>query len=321
MLAFFFVGLALLMVYLPSPRQQQVAAFLRTTVLRPFIATQELLARTRAQAVDVSRLQGELDSLVSVLTTRRALAEENRRLRDLLGLARRVGSGYAAASVLRPGIEGGESMFLLDVGREDGLREGAPVIVAEGLVGVVREVRPGRAIGMDWTHPDFRASAMTADGTTYGIVEPRRGDFREEDRLVLTGTPFHTRLEDGTPIVTSGRGGVYPRGIPVGTVDGLAEAEGGWRKTYWVRPSVEVGSVTHVLVAAGADTLRPTDLGPVMLEGDSAVADSLLPGSASPDEPGSPGGPPEPTDAGMDEAGGGSENPGAEDAGGGAEGP
>lgn len=286
-LALVFFGLALLMVYLPAPRQQQIAAFLRSTALRPFILTQEILARARVQAVEVAHLRGELDSLISVLTARNSLAEENRRLRELLGLARRVGPGYAAASALRPGTEGSESMFLLDVGSRDGVEEGAPVIVSQGLVGVVREVRTGRAIGMDWTHPDFRASAMTADGLTYGILEPRRGDFREEDRLVLTGTPFHTRLEDGTRIVTSGRGGVYPRGIPVGTVDGLAEAEGGWRKTYWVRPAVEVGSVTHVLVAVGADSLRPGDLRPAMLEGEEPPeADSL----EGPDETGGGGG-------------------------------
>ena len=36
---------------------------------------------------------------------------------------------------------------------------------------------------IDWTNPDFRASAMTADGRAYGIVEPRRGRFREEPGL------------------------------------------------------------------------------------------------------------------------------------------
>lgn len=309
-LALVFFGLALLMIYLPAPHQQQVAALLRSTVLRPFIATQEILARTRVHAMDVDRLRSEMDSLASALTNQNTLAEENRRLRRLLELSRRVGPAYASASVLRPGTEGSESMFLLDVGGEDGVREGAPVVVGDGLVGVVREVRSGRAIGMDWTHPDFRASAMTVDGETYGIVEPRRGDFREEDRLMLTGTPYHTRLEDGLQIVTSGRGGIYPRGIPVGTVDGLAEAEGGWRKTYWVRPAVEVGSVTHALVATRPDSLRPDDLRPAMVgeETDSAV-DSADPEGVSdegdeqnpPDGPaseGPPGAGPGPSDAG-----------------------
>jgi hypothetical protein len=128
---------------------------------------------------------------------------------------------------------------------------------------VIRDVRGDHAIGMDWTHPDFRAGAMTADGTTYGLVESRRGRFREEDRLVFNGTAFHTRLEDGTVIVSSGLGGVFPRGVPIGLVNGLAEAEGGWRKSYWLRPLAEPGTATHVLVAVGDPSGRPTDLTPI----------------------------------------------------------
>lgn len=276
-----FLALSLVMLTLPASRQQQIAGFLRATALRPFIATQEFLTRTRVQTAEISRLRAELDSVTSVLARRRPLAEENRRLRALLRLGERLGPDYTAANVLRPGTEGSESMFLVDVGRADGVGEGAPVIVAEGLVGVVREVRRGRAMGMDWTHPDFRVSAMTLDGADYGIVEPRRGEFREEDRLILTGIPFHTDLVDGTSIVTSGRGGVYPRGIPVGTVDSLAEEEAGWRKSYWIRPAVEVGSVTHVLVALGSSG---ADLAPAMIGKPSAAPpDTGAPATLLPD--------------------------------------
>ena len=120
-----------------------------------------------------------------------------------------------------------------------------------GLVGVVQQVRRGTAIGLDWSHPDFRVSAVTVDGLVSGIVEPRRGLFREGDRLLLNAAPYYGSLEPGTLIVTSGLGGVYPRGIPVGEVVELAEQEGRWRKAYWLRPVAGIGSVTHVLVVVG----------------------------------------------------------------------
>jgi cell shape-determining protein MreC len=105
---------------------------------------------------------------------------------------------------------------------------------------------------MDWSHPDFRAGAMLEDGSAYGMVEAVRGVFREDDRLVLNGTPYHENLERGALVLTSGLG-VLPRGIPIGHVDETAEVQGAWRKSYWMRPSVEPASVTHVLVAvAGA---------------------------------------------------------------------
>jgi len=249
--ALVFVVLSLATLYLPPPQQREVAGALRATVLRPFLAVQAGVGELRIQAAEAARLQREADSLAAALVNRTALEEENRTLRELLGLSRRLESRYRAASVLRAGTSGSESMFLVDLGRRDGVREGAPVVVEGGLVGVIREVGEATATGMDWTHPDFRASAMSEEGAAYGIVEPRRGDFREEDRLLLDGVPDYAELDSGTVVMTSGRGGVYPRGIPIGTVESLAEREGGWRKAYWLRPGVRVGSVTHVLVQTG----------------------------------------------------------------------
>ena len=139
-------------------------------------------------------------------------------------------------------------MFLVNVGADQGVVEGAPVVSARGLVGRILEVRPRSAVGMDWTHPDFRASGMLEDGSTFGLVENVRGDFREEDRLMLNGTAFHETAPRGALVVTSGLGGVFPRGIPVGRIDATAEVQGSWRKSYWIRPQVDPGAVTHVLV-------------------------------------------------------------------------
>lgn len=256
------VALSLVMAALPPGPQQRIAAALRASVLRPVIFVQESVALARVRSAQSAELQARVDSLVEVLSTRAVLAEENQRLRELLDLAERLGPSYRSASALRPGTRGSESMFVLDVGADAGVREGSPIVVKEGLVGVVREVRAGLAIAMDWTHPDFRASAMTLEGETYGIVEPRRGEFREEDRLLLTGVAFYTGLEEGARIVTSGLGGVYPRGIPLGRVEELAESEGRWRKSYWIRPAVQPGSVTHVLVSVAPDqTAVPAGVG------------------------------------------------------------
>lgn len=255
-----FVIAALVVTYLPSGGQQQVAAFLRSTVLRPFVTTQETITTLRVRATEVDQLRQRLDSLVAWMAAQGALTEENRRLRGLLALSEKLGPAFKAATVVRAGITGSESTFLVDAGAADGVRPNAPVISARGLVGVIRDARADHSVGMDWTHPDFRAGAMTADGSTYGMVESRRGRFREEDRLVLNGTAFHTRLEDGTVVVTSGLGGIFPRGAPIGLINGLAEAEGGWRKSYWLRPLAEPGTATHVLVAVGN---APADLSPV----------------------------------------------------------
>lgn len=249
-----FVVLAVVLVNLPPGAQQQVAWGVQVTVLSPFVRIQETLARARVQATESSQLRAVLDSMVAVSTARTHLVEENRRLRGLLSLAERVGPSWTAASAIRAGTLGSESVFQLNVGTDDGVGVNAPVITRHGLVGLVREVRPGSALGMDWTHPDFRASAMSAEGEAYGLVETRRGVFREQDRLEFAGTAFYTGLPPGTPVLTSGRGGVYPRGIPVGRVVEVAEEEAGWHRSYWLEPMVDPAAVTHVLVATGVGT-------------------------------------------------------------------
>jgi rod shape-determining protein MreC len=272
------IAASVFLLFLPVGVQQGISSVLRATVLAPFVWTQESINRTRIRAVDIEALQARFDSTVALLASQATLAAENARLRNLLGLAERAGPAFVSASAIRPGTRGSESMFLLDVGSDHGVQVNDPVVAAEGLVGLVREVGPRSALAMDWTHPDFGVSVTTLDVDAFGIVEVRQGAFREEDRLLLNGIPFYTELEQGQVLVTSGQGAVYPRGIRVGTVLSLAETEAGWRRGYWVDPAVRVGSVTHVLVITGEAGRPASDLthlwAPVP---DSVEADTLAP--------------------------------------------
>ncbi len=242
---------ALLVYYLPDATQQRAASALRGSVLRPFIATQEALVEARLSARQVEELQRQLDTLTARLATHGALEDENRTLRDLLELGDRLRPAFRPASVLRPGNTDSERLFLVSVGSEDGVSVGSPVIDQNGLVGVVREVRAHTSVAMDWTHPDFRASAMLANGTSYGIVEAQEGAFREDDRMILRGTAFNAEIEAGMPVLTSGFGRVLPRGIPIGRVESVHQTEGEWLTSYWLVPMVQPASVTHVLVGVG----------------------------------------------------------------------
>lgn len=242
------VVLAFITHVLPPGAQSLIASGVRSSVLAPFLWTHERIARARIQATEAVDLQAEVDSLTSEVLLRASLSEENRRLRALLGLRARTGQELEAATVIRSGTPGAESVFLLDKGRVDGVEPGAAVLVASGLVGQVRTVAETSSTGIDWTHPDFRAGAMTEDGVIYGIVEPVSGGFREDDRLLFNGAPYSADIPPGTPIVASGRGGVYPRGLPIGIVDTLAQEDDGWRRAYWLRPVVNPASVTHALV-------------------------------------------------------------------------
>jgi rod shape-determining protein MreC len=261
-MAAFLVLVGLFLTLLPQEQQTPIRQALRGTVLYPFIQGQTEVAARTGRSVDVPSLRAERDSLSVVVSAQANLAEENRRLRELMGLRARIPDSFIPAELVRLGTRGGGSTFLLNVGRENGVSRSDPVIAAGGLVGVVWEVGARSAQAIDWTHTDFRASAMTADGRAYGIVEPRRGRYREEDQLALVGTPFQIDIPPGTRILTSGRGGVYPRGILVGTVVGIEDADTGWRKSYLLQPAVRPEAVRYVLVGVG-DAPGTEDLAPL----------------------------------------------------------
>ena len=142
--AFGFLVLSVIALYLPDPSQDQVASFLRASVLRPFILTQEALLRRSIHAEDTEVLQARLDALQVVIMNRSGLSEENAQLRRLLDLSERSSARYVAAEL----ISAGESMFQLTVGVRRGVTRDSPVVTARGLLGVVRTAAfvPGAAI-------------------------------------------------------------------------------------------------------------------------------------------------------------------------------
>ncbi len=277
-IAFGFVVLSVVALFLPDPSQDDVASLLRASVLRPFILTQEVLVQRSIHAEDTEVLQARLDSLEVVIANSNTLSEENAQLRSLLGLSERSSASYVAASLTRFGTAGSRSMFVLDVGIDRGVMRDSPVITARGLLGVVRTAGATSATGWDWTHPQWRASAMTEDGSVSGLVQAAPGGFREADRLLLDGVPFQEELDSGVVLVTSGLGGVYPRGLRIGTVIEESDAQEGWNRSYWLLPFVYPGLATHVQVRVAGER--------VSLDSNEGLLEDgpVVPGPAAPEE-------------------------------------
>ena len=99
-----------------------------------------------------------------------------------------------------------------------------------------------------WTHPDFRVSAMSPDGTAFGIAQAHLTGATGGYLIELRGVPFRATLKPGALIVSSGWGGVWPRGIPVGTVLEEIKTSEGWARTYLLRPAVNPADVYSVMI-------------------------------------------------------------------------
>ncbi len=240
---------SLVIVYLPARHQQAIAHVFRQSILLPFTELHGTLTRMETRARDFDVLRAQLDSAAQLLAAHRTLAEENRQLRQLLALGERPEVRYQPTAVLRSGMAGSESEFRIGSGVRHGVRPFSAVVTERGLLGQVQGVQPTYSLAIDWSHPDFRVSAMTTDGDNHGIVEPERGTSREQDRLVLNGVDFLAELEPGTEVVTSGRGGTFPRGVRIGWVVGVAQTMAGWSRSYYLSPAVYPGAATYASVA------------------------------------------------------------------------
>jgi rod shape-determining protein MreC len=181
---------------------------------------------------------------------------------------------FVPAEVVWVPGRGADGYFQLTAGASQQVRVGAPIVAPDGLVGRVVSVDPGIAFGIGWMNSQFRASAMTLDGTVYGLVEPREGPGGEP-MLALTGTPRHVTLQDGALIVTSGHGGVFPRGIPIGRVSGVEGKETSWQRNYLIEPAVAPSEMTYVLVLGGPQPTEDEN------GADLAAAWGIRPGSSA----------------------------------------
>ena len=143
-----------------------------------------------------------------------AAQAENRRLTQLLGLARQVNDEVALVRVVGSSFEAPRRTATLSAGRSSGIEPGQPVRAPEGLIGRVIEVGQWAARVLLVTDGSSNVPVrLVRDGTP--AIAVGRGDGTIELRTLEVGqNPFRP----GDLLVTSGIGGVFPPGVPVAIV-------------------------------------------------------------------------------------------------------
>jgi rod shape-determining protein MreC len=239
------LGLSLFGLFSPASWGQGISAGLRETVLWPLVWLQVRAEEGKTSRVRLRAITAQRDSASYLVQGLPSLLAENERLRQLLSLSRRLRTRYVAAEVLHQSQATDGRTLLLSVGSREGVSAFDPVVAPEGLVGVVLNVSDRSSIVMTWAHPEFRVSAFTVTGNAAGVVAPSAGG---EGGLEFRGVPYRDSVPIGTLVLSSGLGGVYPKGIPVGTVTGVVREQTGWERVYRLQPAANPGSAAHVLV-------------------------------------------------------------------------
>lgn len=245
------VVLSLLLLAVPGRWTGPVAGAVRETALQPLLWLQARGEEGRTSRARLESAVAERDSAAMRALDADRLELENARLRALLGLRDRAPEAFLAADVLHQPLPTDGRTLLLSVGRTDGVAGFQPVVTPAGLVGVVVRAGAGSSVAHTWAHPEFRASAVTLQGEVLGIVAPSTEEGPGLQGLEFRGVAYRDTVPEGSLVITSGLGGVFPRGIAIGRVSGVRREELGWERVYRLVPAVNPGTVGHVLVITG----------------------------------------------------------------------
>jgi len=201
---------------------------------------------------EVARLERENSLLEQREHQVADIARENEELRQTLGLGRRLDLATTTVRVTGVGPSNFEHTVFIDHGSADGIRKDMPVVAGAGLVGRVVETAPRSARVLLLIDPSSAVAARLSGNGETGLITGSGGGllpfdlFDPEAKVALTDE-----------VVTSGyQGGVYPPGIPVGTVSKMDPPSGSLSRRVWIRPFVDFTSLDYLLVVTGKGAAR-----------------------------------------------------------------
>ena len=135
----------------------------------------------------------------------------------------------------------------IDLGSRDGVTENLPVITESGLVGRVSSVSLTRSQIVLVGDPNCRVSA-TVENVARDIGVIIASDPLDNSRVNLTYLASGANLKPGQNVVTSGLGGIFPKGIPIGQIVDSRSVEFGLYTEARVKLNANLGSLEQVWV-------------------------------------------------------------------------
>lgn len=230
---------------LPVPVKFGVANFLVRIVYAPFFRISNKIDELKSLYVanrDLNRVLAELSLENARLRT---AAEENARLRELLGFAEPLPYHLIPAEVITLDPQYPFRSALIAAGTERGVRRFLPVIDRFGVAGKISAVTARQAEVQLLFDPGFRAAARDLRSGVLGIVR-----WKKEFLLAFDNVPNREDVQIGDSVITSGLGGVFPEGLPLGRVIRVQTDSMAFFKSILVEPLARLATVDELFVLA-----------------------------------------------------------------------
>ncbi len=193
---------------------------------------------------EYTRLREEVSALKARLVGRDELVAENLRLERLLTFKRNLVYSSVTASVIGRDPSGWSSSMIIDRGKDDGIRQGMPVINALGIVGKVVEVSGENSKVVLLTDPQFSVAALIQDSREIGLVT---GSLQGEICRMRFISP-DAQIKVGDRVITSRLSTSFPEGLLIGEVVRIIGSPQEPSIECIIKPSVVLSQVEEVLV-------------------------------------------------------------------------
>ncbi len=212
-------------------------------VSSPVSAVGNVVGNLTADSATLSELEEENEQLKAQVAKLSEYEQQATTLTELLQLRNQYSLTSTAARVTGQSSDSWTSTITIDKGSAAGIAVGMPVTSANGVIGQVSECGPSSATVRLVTDENSGVSAMVQSSRAQGqVVGSPDGSLR------MTLVRSDQKVAVGDTIVTSGLGGVYPKGLPIGTVTNVTKTSGSMYYDITVEPLTVIDNLEEVLV-------------------------------------------------------------------------
>ncbi len=209
------------------------------------------------KAEEVETLKMELAEAKSNTVTYNEVVAENIRLRQMLRYKETHPQfDVRAAKIVTRDFGNGIFTFTLDVGLKDGIQTMMPVVAPSGVVGFVSDV------GEHYARVQTMLDMRTAIGAIVQRPESRvasvvKGNSSNPQSPYMMDVPKDADILVNDTLVTSGLGGLYPKGILIGYVESIEGNQEGYVNRVVVKPAVDFYTLEEVFVITESTVSAP----------------------------------------------------------------
>lgn len=195
-------------------------------------------------------LKARLDEYVSLYEKVKTLEQENENLRDILDKDESLRNyDPIQATVIARNPKQWTQLITVNKGAQHGIEKNMAVITAKGMIGKVKYVSQFTStvqLLSDLDRTNRIAAIIQDNETIFGLIE---GYDSKREALLFKRIPFDREIKEDQTVISSGLGGVFPKGLVIGTVIEVVPDEYGLTQTAYVKPAADLYEIDHVMIA------------------------------------------------------------------------